>query len=400
MAEGVIKKIALGECVTECDSYTVYTDSFSINSGNKTLLTADNTVTHGEPKEYKEENTYFIKGEWKDEKGSIIKEAKIGDTVFFHIETQNINKEKSEKEKGDAKKEEVEEIGITLYDWDGWANFDDAINIVYASGPKKGQIRNREKVGPDGKIIIPLTLTEGLLPFIEDDGGEEIELYFECTYKEEVVDLPKNTEEYLIVSEKEEIVTVLIELPHSGTEDKLNRKGLAGHSAIMIGDEYYDFGPQPGEPFYSKGRPWWDQMAESGNLTKEDILKILESNEIRKDWLIIGKVYLIDIIIKESEKNKVENWWKERYKETGNYSVLPFLGEQCTTAVRISLEENTAIFNLISNDILSINYPTRLTQTPEGLLELLINYGCHTYGKYKGEKLKISKEYNELKDED
>lgn len=62
----------------------------------------------------------------------------------------------------------------------------------------------------------------------------------------EKLDLPAEEFNYLVVYEKEVLITVLIELPHSHYtlfEDPLSALGLAGHSAIAIGDRYFDYGP-------------------------------------------------------------------------------------------------------------------------------------------------------------
>jgi len=139
-----------------------------------------------------------------------------------------------------------------------------------------------------------------------------------------------------------------MELPNSAYTDALSRKGLAGHSAIMIGDEYYDYGPQPGELFFSKGRPWWDKQGPNGNLKKADVFAILNSLSERTKWNISGKVILIDIELSENEEMKLINWWKEKYSNPGHYSVIPVIGEQCTSNVRISIEECTSVFSSFS----------------------------------------------------
>ena len=42
---------------------------------------------------------------------------------------------------------------------------------------------------------------------------------------------------------------------------------------------------------------------------------------------IIGRVCLIDIHIKESEKNRIQKWWEDKYQNLGTYSVIPIVGE-------------------------------------------------------------------------
>ena len=103
---------------------------------------------------------------------------------------------------------------------------------------------------------------------------------------------------------------------------------------------------------------------------------------------IIGRVCLIDIHIKGSEKNRIQKWWEDKYQNLGTYSVIPIVGEQCTTTVKISIEESTKVFSIF--DI------TSTTQSPQDFLELLTEEGEHTYGTKKGNKLTINKEYREI----
>lgn len=393
MAGGTITRIALGSSSTVVEGdYTGFYDTLTMNAGVNNAFKAKVT-NHGNPKEPPPVGKYFKKGWWTDDKDKTIKEALIGQTVKFHIEM-----EKSKVPAGSK-------INFILKDWDGMLNPDDDIKLYSTTKDYKTNTYPEIKemvTDANGKASLFVTLTEDLAQFAEDDGGNEIELYFACTYYDksdketEQLDLPVEEFNYLIVKEKEEIITILIELPHSKIPGKLNQKGLGGHTGIMIGEEYYDFGPQPNSPYKSEGRPWWDQMSSSGNLTKQDILSILNDEYQRKSWNIVGRVCLIDIHLKGSEKNKIENWWKERYKELGTYSIFPFLGEQCTTAVRISIETNSSVFNIYTSDIISIRGVTETTQTPEGFLKLLTNSGNHTYGIKKETKLTITTEYAEL----
>ncbi|MGV0924847.1 hypothetical protein [Empedobacter tilapiae] len=383
-----IIRITEEEHITEIEKgWTVFTDEFEAYAGQFSHFTAKNGTVFGTPEKDKDEKLqYFKEGWWSSdaEGNNRITEAYVGDTVYFNIKMENV-------------KETDAEVNLQLYDDDGWLNPPDPIDIVQIkeNGEKGDLVKSKPIV--NNKVSFPLTLTDGLIDFIEDDIGNEIELYFECGYKDETkVKLPYLELDYLKVFEKEEIITVLIELPHSNYTDKLNRKGLGGHTGIIIGDEYYDFGPQPNSPYSSEGRPWWDQMSDKGNLTKKDILGILNDKLQREEWGIVGKVCLIDIHLKGSEKNKIEKWWIERYKELGTYSVFPFLGEQCTTAVRISIEKNSSVFDLYTSKIVTITKITEVTQTPEGFLNLLLESGQHTNGSKKGGGLEITKEYDEI----
>lgn len=302
-----------------------------------------------------------VKGWWTDTKNTKITEATIEDKVRFHIETKDILG--------------GEILSLTIRDWDGKLNIDD-----YPKGAPNSVTIN------SNKGYIEFTIPKKWENDIIDDVGTEIELYFDIKYKDKSYELPKTTNDYLKVFGVPEVITVLIELPHSKYTDKLNSKGLGGHSAIMIGKEYYDFGPQPGEPFFSDGRPWWDNMSTSGNLKRVDVMSILGDLKSRKNWNIVGEVFLIDIEISKKEKEAIEKWWIEKYKDLGTYSVIPVFGEQCTTNVRLSLSKCTEV----------INHFTLKVQTPKGLYDLLTNSAKHTYGNKTKQQLTVTKKYSEI----
>lgn len=414
MAEngGTITRITGGDFLSEINgNWNVYTESFIAQAGGLSAFTATDGTNHGEPiADPDSYSSFFEEGWWSsDGEGSErITKAQIGDLVYFHIQTKNIQDPNAE-------------VLLQLYDHDGFFNRDDKIEIYLndANSPLVSQ-----KV-TNNKVVIPLTLTENLVKYIEDDHGSEIELYFDCSYLKDQIDLPHSKGQYLKVSEKTSTVTVLIELPHSEMDGKLNQKGLGGHTGIFIDDEYYDFGPQPGQPFLSEGRPWWDTMNEKGNFTKEDMMNLLnndfpttaEQHKVLDDYAltdeinypptsrvamnITGEVYLLDINIHDSEKERVKKWWLDRYEDLGKYSIIPILGEQCTTTVRISLSKNTNIFDLFPNsDLLDINTITFTTQTPKGFLDFLQKSARHTSGEKKTKKIEVTKKYKEISEDD
>lgn len=304
-------------------------------------------------------------GFWSDPNtGGGIKEGIYGDKVKFTLKTIDIVDDTV--------------LNFILFDYDGDYNPDDELSRSFSTKVKNNMAE---------------------LEFVPDIKWEEsakyetdkiVEVYFkieaEINGKKITAELPKKEDKYLKIFGKPEIITVLIELPHTGYTDKLNSKGLAGHSAIMIGSEYYDFGPQPGEPFFSDGRPWWDTMSKSGNLKRTDVIGILGDIQTRKDWDIVGEVYLIDIEVSKKEKNKIEKWWINKYAKLGTYSVIPIFGEQCTSNVRISLSESTNVIDKFTVKV----------QTPKGLFDLLTNSAKHTYGKNRNKQLKISKKFNQI----
>jgi len=309
-------------------------------------------------------------GCWTDSEDNSITKALLGETVRFHITTENA--------------QDGDEVFLTIYDKDLISDDKISETKVIISG---------------NKGYVDIKLEESWIKFIEDDNGVEIELYCECEYNKIKKDFPVKEKDYLLVYEKGETVTVLIELPHPDSMGKLNAKGLAGHTGIIIGDDYFDFGPGEQIPRGLKaafakpdGRPWWD----ISDLGKQDILHILNNDypadesdkRNRLSYRITGEVNLLDICIQKNEFRKLKEWWVNRDKNPGKYSVNPALGEQCTTAVRISLEESTSIFKFYNI--------TSTTQTPGGLLNLLTTKAKHTAGKRVYQLVTVSEVYPQL----
>lgn len=91
-------------------------------------------------------------------------------------------------------------------------------------------------------------------------------------------------------------------------------------------------------------------------------------NFIKLDWKkdktnIYGEVNKIEFHVKESEANKMIKWWEERYKHLKIFSALPWTGKQCTTTVKMAIQEAFP-FSLTRGN----NIPDT-TQTPKGLLQ-------------------------------
>lgn len=363
-----------GVSTTEIEgSWTVFTDEFEAYAGQFSHFTATDGTVFGTPDKDEEKPTkYFLEGWWSyDAQGSNrITEAKIDDTVYFNIITQKIPDI-------DPVTKISSEISIQLYDDDGgWGNDPDPINVREVM---KDPITGKEiqgdlvtsKIVSGNRVSYSLTLNEGLISFIEDDYGDEIELYFECGYKEEQnVKLPLSNNNYLIVYEKEVKITVLVELPHS-KETGWAAKGLGGHTAMAIGDSYFDYGPNNSAGTYSEkeydvdfnndgdkvddvyldspsfknapGRPWWGKMvADEKGINPEDVKLNDVLAFILQHWSICnvyGEVHKIEFYVKGSQSNKMVKWWEERYQHLKIYSVWPWKGEQCTTAVKTALQE-------------------------------------------------------------
>lgn len=434
-----IIRITEGENITNIEgSWTVFTDEFEAAAGQFSHFTAVQGTNFGNPKnDESKESKYFKEGWWSsDVQGNNrITEAHIGDIVYFNISTQNIPDI-------DDNTGNPSEISIQLFDDDGgWGNPADPINVREVS---KDPITGLDVLGDlvtskivsGSKVSYSLTLSEGLIGFIEDDYGDEIELYLECGYKEEQnIKLPAFEFNYLKVFEKEVLITVIVELPmknydYSGMgigEQVVAKAGLLGHTAIGIDKEYYDYGPEQdssilkgtiseskygdlnndgdtidsyngiddpdlkdsglnqgeyGNPMGTLGSPWWDKaFTSNGNANLADIMTILKNDNLRKQYGILGEVHIFEIEVRESQAKTVKQWWENKYnKNLGMYSVnIMENGEHCTSTVHDSLVEAKIIKNMAYGSICTPKY---------FLNHLKYIMVSNTAGSKKGEKAK------------
>lgn len=337
----------------------------------------------------------IVKGWWTDKNSVKITEAKIGDTIKFFIETKDIK--------------DGESLKLTLRDWDDWINTDD-----YPKGAPKSITIN------SNKGFIEFTIPKSWETDINDDVGTEIELYFDIKYKEKSYELPKSSDDYLKVYIEEVKITVLVELPHS-LETGWGAKGLAGHTAMAIGEQYFDYGPnnRPGtysetdydvdfnddgdtndnvllsSPSFKKspGMPWWgSHIATRKGIKPEDVTLKMALDYIKLPWNntvnssgavthygthIYGTVYKVEFYVNKNEANEIQDWWEERYKHLKIYSVFPWTGEQCTTTTKSALKAG------------GIFIP-EITQTPSGILNDFINIVKSTSYKHNDEKAKVT----------
>lgn len=405
MAGGTITRIALGSSSSLVEeNFTGFYDTLAMSAGENNAFKAKAT-NHGKPKQ-PEAGKYFIKGWWTDKNDKPIKEAVIGDTIRFHIQTQGIK--------------DGEEVTFTVYDWDNLKWMNDKLQLTDKSTQKES---DKIKI-QGGKGYAEWTTGEGSRKLLEESmEGNEIELFVECTYKDEKIDLPVNTWDYLILYEKEVLITVIVELPHS-KETGWGAKGLAGHSAMAIGQRYFDYGPdydlnnnniagdivQVSEKDYdvdfnddgdkddrvdldegtldfknTPGRPWWGEMvAEVNNISVHDVKLDQVKAFVLQHWHknnVYGKVHTIEFYVKESEANKMIKWWEERYRHLKIYSVYPWTGEQCTTTVKTAIQQ--AFPFDITKPVMG-NYIPDTTQTPRGLLEDLKSF-VSTSKKHAGQ---------------
>lgn len=129
---------------------------------------------------------YFVRGWWTDEQDRPIKEAIIGDTVKFHLETKNIPS-------GD-------EVMLSLYDDDTKVkpleedHKDDEIKLVYTANGKS-VITDKVK---DNKIVKIITL-KNFEEYLKDDKDGILELFLSVNIKMKIQIFRLPRKEYLKV---------------------------------------------------------------------------------------------------------------------------------------------------------------------------------------------------------
>ncbi|EGD33026.1 hypothetical protein [Capnocytophaga sp. oral taxon 338] len=419
MAGGtIIRKVGETNLV-ECDTWQVYTDDFEAWAGEHSLFTADGGTSVGEPKDPPPAGKYFVKGWWTDVNDKPIKEATVGSTIRFHIQTQGVKN--------------GEKIDFIVYDQD-YFSFNDKLVVK-----NKNKEINKITVQNNRGYIEWVTGEECLKLLEETFEGDEIELFIKCQYKNETIDLPAMESDYLALYEKEVLITVIIELPHS-KETGWGAKGLAGHTGMAIGNKYFDYGPdydlnnngtpniyKSGEivPINEKeydvdfnndgdkddivninentlsfkntlGRPWWGEMIakregiEANSVTLHQAIEFIKLDWKKYGTSIYGEVHKIEFYVKESEANKMLKWWENRYRHLKIYSVYPWKGEQCTTTVKTAIQEAFPFYK-------GINWIGKTTQKPSGLLNDLKNF-ISTSKQHKNEKVRITKIKEEAND--
>lgn len=258
--------------------------------------------------------------------------------------------------------------------------------------------------------------------WMDADGDGKID------YGEEVI---------LEIEEIEEKITIIVELPHS-KETGWGAKGLAGHTAMAIGERFFDYGPDYSETktfdeqqyqadlnqdgdmndkvkineipnvgfYFAPGRPWWGENISLRNNKKATDITLNEaihfitklpwqsSEGITNDGTyysiegtyVYGTVYKIEFYVKKSQSDKMLEWWKDRYQHLKVYSVKPWTGEQCTTTVKQALAYGGI-------DDIDWN-----TLTPDAILEDLKTEIKSTSRQHKDQKAEITLIKKEAKD--
>lgn len=336
-------------------------------------------------------------GFWSDPKtGAGLKEATYGEKVKFTVGTKDID--------------DGTVLNFILYDYDGNYNPDDELSRSF-SATVKNNIAELEFI-PDSKWE----------ESAKYEADNVVETYFQIETEIEekkltpkpkppkklIAKLPKKEEEYLKIYPKEVKITVLVELPHS-LETGWGAKGLAGHTAMAIGDRYFDYGPDYNPSTiksvneakydydfnddgdkkdivdltgkvnhkFAPGKPWWgDFVADNLGISPKkvklnQVIKfILQSYKLNN---VYGEVHQIEFYVTEQQAKKMIDWWENRYSHPKAYSVFPWTGEQCTTTVKTALQEG------------GINIPD-MTQKPVGILQDFKTLVLSTSIKHKGKK--------------
>ncbi|MBI9059801.1 MAG: hypothetical protein JEZ01_18700 [Labilibaculum sp.] len=345
----------------------------------------------------------IVGGFWSDPKSRVsIKEAYYGEKVKFTIGTKNIP---------DGTK-----LELKLKDYDP-VNSDDFLS--------------KYTVFVNGNIAeIEFITDEKWSDSAKYEKDQVVETYFEIKVDIDgdiiVNEFPENKDDFLKLYEKEVKITVLVELPHS-LETGWGAKGLAGHTAMAIGNKYFDYGPnnRPGkysekdydvdfnddgdksdivqlnDPSFknSPGMSWWgNHIANRKGIKPEDVTLNMVLNHIQLHWkgleqpigsrnypnatYIYGKVHKIEFFVNENQANEMIKWWKERYHHLKRYSVFPWTGEQCTTTVKTALQVG------------GINIP-EMTQKPIGILQDFKTHVFSTSSKHRNKKAIITVIKNE-----
>ncbi|MFN8626350.1 MAG: RHS repeat-associated core domain-containing protein [Candidatus Binatia bacterium] len=127
-----------------------------------------------------------------------------------------------------------------------------------------------------------------------------------------------------------EKVTVLVEEPDPNSPTKLERRGLSGHSGLAVSEDYWDYGPQPGQGgnlMGSEGRPWWDAFANpNGDASLSDIRDFVHAKGMNVESFSTHAT--------AGQAAAIREYWQGLYNDPGTYH---FALKNCTTTVSDSL---------------------------------------------------------------
>jgi len=197
MAGGKIIRITGGVDRTITENFTGYYENLTMTAGGENIFTAGNTIL-GTPKEPERKTGYFIKGWWSsDSEGKEkIKEALIGETVYFHLETRDIPNGKP--------------VFMSLFD-DDVKRSEEEIDSnkgsdrieLYPIGisERSNETESKYEFVKNNKIVKKIYLNDYFSKLISEEKDKCIELFFACSYNNQHIELPLSFKDYLKVRE-------------------------------------------------------------------------------------------------------------------------------------------------------------------------------------------------------
>ncbi len=218
--------------------HRIFGESIEFISAKRVIMVGDEGgVSYGSNPEKPpvRKGTYIIEGKWTSDKEGQhqITEAKIGDYVYLHIETQNI---------GDG-----EFLLVKIHDYDEILYIDiikedDYLKIIDGTTDSTAEML---KV-MNGKAVQHFQLGEGSKALIKDELDKTIELYAKVTYlTDRNVQVPVGEDSYLKVK------------PEETTGEIIFQSASNNHPLPMI------FDAQTGEPYYFDVKSMLDYGKES-----------------------------------------------------------------------------------------------------------------------------------------
>ena len=213
-----------------------------------------------------------------------------------------------------------------------------AVVSLFSSGckttPSQPTAASELNNGPDGPRVVPQFYSV----------QSRIKWLNKVAYKN-IDDVPTRA------SEGCELLNFIAEIPTA--------KGDVGHSAIAVGNDFYDFGPKNGyrkveidldwtkiqTPMaYAEGSPWWDTIDRSYGTEKLWSDKYTNSHDIKLTSIVENvdnlasdqTVMLIPMEVPKDHAQRIRLWWDKLYSNFPEYKIP---GLHCTSTVIRSFEE-------------------------------------------------------------
>ena len=231
--------------------------------------------------------------------------------------------------------------------------FDESVKKV--SGIVKGNISIID-FHLDDNIVQDEYLTFG-------DNDKIEKLYFNATLKQDgetiEEELPKREKEYLKVVKRGVLVSIFVERPNIFGAAVVGG-GSPGHVGVSIDGEYYDYGPVTNgnqtDGAYSAGTPYLDAslrdipiyegiIASPDDVSGKDYQMLKEKIFHPKNYKNYKnykkfkkyRIHEINILVTKEQAKRLKEWWENKYKNLGQYSIIAGAGEHCTTTTKQSL---------------------------------------------------------------